>query len=263
MTIMSRLIGGAAVATVILAASGAANAVPFEDRQVLVNTSSAGFYTTDLGTMLDRTDGGDHPTHSGPGIFPCSHTTAAPPVSCGGDPTVDPIDESNLNAELAQAGPAAVLGNWLSFDNSNTTNIGTGDFTGTGWTAGTPPNGSPGWPILSEMAAVYEIDIASDSWTEVEFRLGVDNGIMVWIDGEYVFGAMQSGGVGANEYTLNLDDLSNGLHYVQILFEDHGGSNGFSLDLRGTPQFVPEPGALALLGLGLVGLGVARRRKAA
>src|SRR5690606_13944865 len=52
------------------------------------------------------------------------------------------------------------------------------------------------------------------------------------------------------EYTIEID-------VFQI------GSNPFGLLYSGGLVNVPEPGTLALLGLGILGLGIARRRKAA
>jgi hypothetical protein len=60
-------------------------------------------------------------------------------------------------------------------------------------------------------------------------EFGVDNGMFVWLDGEFIGGALRPGGVVLGEHTFNLGDLGAGTHYLQLLLEDHGLTNGFAV----------------------------------
>ncbi|MFT5487396.1 MAG: hypothetical protein ACI9JL_004593 [Paracoccaceae bacterium] len=196
----------------------------------LVTTSDPGFYNDSIGTVLNLTNGGEG------GPFPV-------------------FNDSTLNfataPDLSAAAPA--LGNWLTNPQSLNSN----------WSAeASIPNT---WTPGEEVGIIYQFDTLGA--TNVQASFGVDNGMFAWLDGVYLFGARAGGGPSAGEYVLNLGDLAAGTHYLQLLLEDHGGTNGYIVDIT-ADTFIPgpptaqisEPAPLAVLGLGLVALTFVRRR---
>lgn len=196
----------------------------------LVTTSDPGFYNNSIGTVLNLTNGGE----TGP--FPV-------------------FNDSTLNfptaPDLTAAAPA--LGNWLTNPGSLNSN----------WTAeASIPNT---WTPGEEVAIIYQFDTLGA--TNVQASFGVDNGMFAWLDGVYLFGARAGGGPSAGEYVLDLGDLEAGTHYLQLLLEDHGGTNGYIVDITADtfipgppPSEIAEPAPLAILGLGLVAMTFVRRR---
>lgn len=161
-----------------------------------------------------------------------------------GDPVVLPVTpEPDLST-------VANLGTWL----------GTAAPSGGSWSAA--PQAIPStWAVNTETAIVYVIDAGAGGLSNVQVELGVDNGIFVWLNGDYQFGAMAPGGSVPGEYTFDLGALGAGTHYLQVLREDHGGQTGYSIRVSAERvAAVPVPGAAALLGIGLVGLGWGLRR---
>jgi hypothetical protein len=167
-----------------------------------------------------------------------------------------------LGANISEGDPTIVLASDPGF--AFTSEFGddwlAGDYTGGTW--GAPGAVIPGnWTVNTETAIVY--DFFLDSHSNLTIDVGVDNGVVLWLDGAFLFGATRSGGANLNEYDINLSGISAGNHLLQILRSDHGGGTGFAIEVNSEATQVPEPATLGLIGLGLVGMAVTRRRKQA
>jgi hypothetical protein len=202
---------------------------------VLVETSDPGFYNNQIGTVLNLSNpGGDGPTQP----FPLSN-----------DSTVSFPTAPSL------AAASSILGNWLTDPlhlNSN-------------WSSSQIPIPNS-WAINTEVAVIYQFDTLGA--TNVNARFGVDNGIFLWLDGQYLFGARAGGSFSLGEYSIPLGDLAAGTHFLQLLLEDHGSTNGYAVEITADtfipappPAQVPEPTTLAILALGLAILCLQLRRK--
>ncbi|HEY0878857.1 MAG TPA: PEP-CTERM sorting domain-containing protein [Zeimonas sp.] len=189
---------------------------------VIIDSSTPGYYNDQLGDLQPLAG------------FP----------QPGTDPTVTAAPEPDLST-------VTNLGTWL----------GSAAPSGGTW-SGAPQAIPSSWTVNTETAIVYVIDAGAGGLANVQVGIGVDNGIYVWLNGEYQFGAMAPGADSENEYPFNLGSLPAGTHYLQVLREDHGGRTGYSIRVSAERvAAVPVPGALALLGIGLAGLGWGLRRR--
>lgn len=216
-------------------------ALPFEEREILVKRSqTAGAdsdgMAIDLGALLDEA--------SLSGTFGCATEPCATLPPTASEPDLDAV--------------ATLLGSWLD----------------------DPETLPDSWDDLQivldgreagdEIAVVYPFDVDPEGWTDVELRLSAGTGLFAWLDGAYIFGAVEDGPFVDDldfEYSIMLPDLDGGRHFLQLLSESSAGTPGYALELRGAPRgetqlatSVSEPGTLAMLGIGLLAVGIVRRR---
>lgn len=224
------------VKTYVLSAAAVLALAAGASAATLIDNSTHGLYNSGIGNVLDGTN-----TFGGNFMFPLANVS-------NGDPSLDIPAGSPPDLSAA----AAALGNWLS----------TPAAPGGSWSA-TPQAIPASWTVNTETAIIYEIDGGSFGLSNVAASFGVDNGLFVWLNGNFLGGHLRPGGSSLGEFTLALGSLGSGSNYLQILREDHGGGTGFAVLVTGDVAAVPLPAAgfLLLGGLGALA-GLRRRRRA-
>lgn len=172
---------------------------------MLVDGNTPGNYNSALGTVLDGT----------------APQFRLPLGLGGGDPLIFPSAEPSLAAATNQ------LGNWLTPNATLNSN----------WQKLT--NIPATWAGDTETAIIYEIQGGASGYTNVYADFDADNGVFVWVNGIYKFGARGPGlpsPAGQYEYTnIFLGHLPPGTNRIQVLREDNFDATGYQVRITGNP----------------------------
>ena len=87
---------------------------------------------------------------------------------------------------------------------------------------------------------------------QVFWRLGVDNGFKLYLNGDFIAGDVDEGYTHRWEYEGQFlgAPFINGINIIALALEDHSGMTAFDMQVDAVDAAVPEPGTVALLGLG-------------
>ena len=105
------------------------------------------------------------------------------------------------------------------------------------------------WAGNTESAIVYAVDAEPQGIADLRGNFGVANGIFVWVNGQFRFGALAPLGAEPREYSdIPLGGLPPGINYIQILREDHGGATGYTVEIGEADAVSARcfPGGIAL-----------------
>lgn len=218
-------------AGLIALGAGMISATPAAQATTLIHNATAGYYNDGIGTSLDRTN-----AFMGTYMFPGANVS-------DGDPSLDIPATSEPDLSAA----SSALGNWLSSPSSP----------GGTWSS-TPQSIPRAWSVNTETAIIYEFDVASNDIQKVHASFGVDNGIFVWLNGNFLGGQLRGGGSVPGEFQLDLGNFARGTNYLQILREDHGGTAAYDVLVTSTPVPLPAAGWLLIAAIG--GMAATRRR---
>lgn len=172
---------------------------------------------------------------------------------------------SGIAPNSADITPSGELTWWSPSLNANVTQTGTGTITlPFNQTSNFfPPNGTGTSDSQGGLTAIFSGYLNVPSTETVSFSIGADDSAFVYLDGMNVcdLGGVHPYSVG----TCSIQTITAGSHSLLLFYDDMNtvqAGLSFNVQTQGvTTVGMPEPGSLALLAAGLLGLGFAASRR--